>query len=150
MLDGVKIEYYGTPTPLNQVATLNIADARLITVKPWDKTLIPVIDKAIRGSDLGLNPVSDSELVRLPIPALTQERRKELVKVIKKMTEDARVAVRAARRDGNEMLKEAFNEGEVSEDDQRNGQKKIQDLTDRYIGQVDQISESKEKELMEV
>ena len=150
MLDGVKIEYYGTPTPLNQVATLNIADARLITVKPWDKSLIPVIDKAIRGSDLGLNPVSDSELVRLPIPALTQERRKELVKVIKKMTEDARVAVRSERRTGNEMLKEAFNEGEVSEDDQRNGQKKIQDLTDRYIGQVDQISESKEKELMEV
>src|SRR5678815_5740480 len=106
MLDGIRVEYYGTPTPLNQVATLNIADARLITVKPWDKALIPVIDKAIRASDLGLNPVSDSELVRLPIPPLTQERRKELVKVIKKMTEEARVAVRASRRDGNDMLKD--------------------------------------------
>jgi len=150
MLDGIKVEYYGTPTPLNQVATLNIADARLITVKPWDKSLIPVIDKAIRGSDLGLNPVSDSELVRLPIPALTQERRKELVKVLKKMTEDARVAVRAARRDGNDMLKDAFSEGEVSEDDQHNGQKKIQELTDKYIASVDQISAAKEKETMEV
>jgi ribosome recycling factor len=150
MLDGIKVEYYGTPTPLNQVATLNIADARLITVKPWDKSLIPVIDKAIRGSDLGLNPVSDSELVRLPIPALTQERRKELVKVLKKMTEDARVAVRAARRDGNDMLKDAFAEGEVSEDDQHNGQKKIQELTDKYVASVDQISAAKEKETMEV
>jgi ribosome recycling factor len=151
MLDGIKVEYYGTPTPLNQVATLNIADARLITVKPWDKSLIPVIDKAIRAAnDLGLNPVADSELVRLPIPPLTQERRKDLVKVIKKMTEEARVAVRASRRDGNDMLKEAESEGEVSEDDKRNGEKKIQELTDKYIASVDQISEAKEKELMEV
>ena len=103
LLDGVKVDYYGTPTPLNQVAGLNVADARLITIKPWEKTMIPVIEKAIRASDLGLNPVADSELVRLPIPPLTQERRKDLVKQIKKMTEEARVAVRGARRDANEM-----------------------------------------------
>jgi ribosome recycling factor len=95
LLDGIKVDYYGTPTPLNQVASLNVADARLITIKPWEKSMIPVIEKAIRSSDLGLNPVADSELCRLPIPPLTQERRKELVKQIKKMTEDARVAVAA-------------------------------------------------------
>src|SRR5687767_10194552 len=94
MLDGVKVDYYGTPTPVNQVATLNVVDARLITIKPWEKNMIPVIDKAIRASDLGINPVADSELVRLPIPALTQERRKELAKSVKKMSEEARVAVR--------------------------------------------------------
>ena len=112
MLDGIKVDYYGTPTPVNQVASLNVADARLITIKPWEKNMIPVIEKAIRSSDLGLNPVADSELVRLPIPPLTQERRKELVKQIKKMTEDARVAVRAARRDANDMLKDAEKDGD--------------------------------------
>ncbi len=150
LLDGVKVEYYGTPTPLNQVATLNIADPRLITVKPWEKNLIPVIEKAIRASDLGLNPVTDSELIRLPIPPLTQERRKDLVKVVKKMTEDARVAVRAARRDGNEMLKEYEKEKEISEDDSKLGQKKIQDLTNKFIASVDEISGHKEKEIMEI
>ncbi len=150
LLDGVKVEYYGTPTPLNQVATLNVADARLITVKPWEKHLIPDIEKAIRASDLGINPVADSELIRLPIPPLTQERRKELVKLIKKMTEDAKVAVRAARRDGNDMLKDALKDKDISEDDNKLGQKRIQDLTDQYITQVDEISANKEKELMEV
>ncbi len=150
LLDGVKVEYYGTPTPLNQVATLNIADARLITVKPWEKNLIPVVEKAIRTSDLGLNPIADSELIRLPIPPLTQERRKELVKLIKKMTEDARVAVRAARRDGNDMLKDAEKEKEISEDDSKLGQKKIQELTNQYIANVDDISANKEKEILEI
>src|SRR6476620_10502386 len=106
MLDGIKVDYYGTPTPVNQVATVQVVDARLITIKPWEKNMIPVIDKAIRGSDLGLNPVADSDQVRLPIPPLTQERRKELVKVVKKNTEEARVAVRAARRDAMDMVKE--------------------------------------------
>lgn len=150
LLDGVKVEYYGTPTPLNQVATLNIADARLITVKPWEKNLIPVVEKAIRTSDLGLNPVADSELIRLPIPPLTQERRKELVKLIKKMTEEARVAVRAARRDGNDLLKDAEKEKEISEDDSKLGQKKIQELTNQYIAKVDEISANKEKEILEI
>jgi len=150
LLDGVKVEYYGTPTPLNQVATLNIADARLITVKPWEKNLLPIIEKAIRVSDLGLNPVVDSELIRLPIPPLTQERRKDLVKLIKKMTEDGRVAVRAARRDGNDLLKEAEKDKEISEDDSKHGQKKIQELTDQYIAKVDEISANKEKEILEI
>ena len=150
LLDGIKVDYYGTPTPLNQVASLNVADARLITVKPWEKNMIPVIEKAIRSSDLGLNPVADSELVRLPIPPLTQERRKELVKQIKKMTEEARVAVRGARRDANEMLKEAEKDGEVSEDAAKLTGKKIQDLTDRYVAQVDEVAERKEKEILEV
>ncbi len=150
LLDGVKVDYYGTPTPVNQVATLNVADARLITVKPWEKNMIPVIEKAIRASDLGLNPVADSELVRLPIPPLTQERRKELVKLIKKMTEDARVAVRAARRDANDLLKNLEKDKDVSEDESKAGQKSIQELTDRYVAQVDEIAASKETEIMEI
>jgi ribosome recycling factor len=150
LLDGVKVEYYGTPTPLNQVATLTVADARLITVKPWEKNLLPDIEKAIRISDLGLNPMTDSDMIRLPIPALTQERRKDLVKSIKKTTEDARIAVRAARRDGNDMLKELLKDKEISEDDSKTGQKSIQDITDRYIAQVDEISAAKEKELMDL
>lgn len=150
LLDGVKVDYYGTPTPLNQVATLNVADARLITVKPWEKNLLPDIEKAIRASDLGLNPVADSELIRLPIPPLTQERRKDLVKQLKKMTEDARIAVRAARRDGNDLLKDALKDKDISEDENKTGQKRIQDETDKYVAQVDEISTHKEKELMEV
>ena len=150
LLDGVKVEYYGTPTPLNQVATLNVADARLITVKPWEKNMIPVIEKAIRGSDLGLNPVADSDLVRLPIPPLTQERRKDLVKVIKKMTEEARVAVRAPRRDGNDMLKTLEKDKDISEDESQRGQKQIQELTDKYVAQVDELGDKKEQEIMEV
>lgn len=150
LLDGVKVEYYGTPTPLNQVATLNIADARLLTVKPWEKQLLPIIEKALRASDLGLNPVSDSELIRLPIPPLTQERRKDLVKLIKKMTEDSRVAVRAARRDGNDLLKDAEKDKEISEDDSKSGQKKIQELTDKYVKVVDGIAAEKETEILEI
>ncbi len=150
LLDGVKVDYYGTMTPLNQVASVNVADARLITIKPWEKTMLPVIEKAIRSADLGLNPVTDSEIVRLPIPPLTQERRKEMAKVIGKMTEDARVAIRSARRDANELIKEALKDKEMSEDDSKNGQKRIQDMTDQYIKQVDDAGASKEKEIMEV
>ncbi|HET6612768.1 MAG TPA: ribosome recycling factor [Kofleriaceae bacterium] len=150
LLDGVKIEYYGSPTPLNQVASLNVADARLITVKPWEKNLLPLIEKAIRSSDLGLNPVTDSDLIRLPIPPLTQERRKDMVKVMKKMTEEARVAVRSARRDGNALLKEAEKEKDISEDESKAGQKRIQDLTDKYVATVEEISANKEKEILEV
>jgi len=150
LLDGVKVEYYGTPTPLNQVASLNVADARLITIKPWEKPLLPQIEKAIRQSDLGLNPITDAELIRLPIPALTQERRKEMVKIIKKMTEDARVAIRSARRDANDLLKSAEKDKEISEDDAKNGQKLIQDLTDKYVKIAEDISAKKEAETMEV
>ncbi|HTR53057.1 MAG TPA: ribosome recycling factor [Kofleriaceae bacterium] len=150
MLDGIKVDYYGTPTPVNQVATVQVVDARLITVKPWEKNMIPVIDKAIRASDLGINPVADSELVRLPIPPLTQERRKELAKVVGKQTEEARVAVRSARRDAMEMIKDAEKEKQVSEDERKKGEKTVQDLTDRYIAQVEDIAKAKEKEIMEL
>jgi len=150
LLDGVKVEYYGTPTPLNQVSTLQVVDARLITIKPWEKNLIGAIEKAIRASDLGLNPVSDSELVRLPIPALTQERRKDLAKQVKKMSEEARVAVRAARRDGNDLIKDAEKDGDITEDERKSGEKQIQDLTDKYVANVDDLATAKEKEIMEL
>ncbi len=150
LLDGVKVDYYGAPTPVSQVATLNVAEARLITIKPWEKNLIPTIEKAIRAAGLGINPIADSELVRLPIPPLTQERRRELVKVVKKMAEDARVAVRAARRDGNDMLRDAAKEKEISEDESKAGQKKIQDVTDKFIANVDDIAHKKEQEIMEI
>jgi len=150
MLDGIKVDYYGTPTPVNQVATVQVVDARLITVKPWEKSMIQVIDKAIRASDLGINPVADAELVRLPIPPLTQERRKDLAKVVGKQTEEARVAVRAARRDAMDMIKDAEKEKQITEDDRKLGEKKIQDLTDRFIASVDEIAKAKEKEIMEL
>jgi ribosome recycling factor len=150
MLDGIKVDYYGTPTPVNQVATVQVVDARLITVKPWEKPMIPIIDKAIRASDLGINPVSDTDVVRLPIPPLTQERRKELAKVVKKQSEVARVAVRQARKDAMDMLKDAEKEKTISEDERKLGEKKVQDLTDKYVAMIDDISESKEKEIMEL
>ena len=150
MLDGIKVDYYGTPTPVNQVATVQVVDARLITVKPWEKNMIPVIDKAIRASDLGINPVADAELVRLPIPPLTQERRKDLAKSVGKQTEEARVAVRAARRDAMDMIKEAEKDKQISEDERKKGEKNIQDLTDKYIAMVDDIAKAKEKEIMEL
>jgi ribosome recycling factor len=150
MLDGVKVDYYGTPTPVNQVANITVVDARLITVKPWEKTMIAVIDKAIRASDLGINPVADSELVRLPIPPLTQERRRDLAKTVGKQTEEARVAVRSARRDAMDMIKDAEKDKQISEDERKKGEKSIQDLTDKYIAQVEDIAKAKEKEIMEL
>ena len=150
MLDGIKVDYYGTPTPVNQVATVQVVDARLITVKPWEKAMLAVIDKAIRASDLGINPVSDSELVRLPIPPLTQERRKELAKVVNKQTEEARVAVRSARRDAMDMVKDAEKDKQITEDDRKGGEKRIQDLTDKYIAMLDDIARIKEKEIMDL
>ncbi len=150
MLDGIKVDYYGTPTPVNQVATVAVVDARLITVKPWEKSMLAVIDKAIRASDLGINPVADSELVRLPIPPLTQERRKELAKVVNKQTEEARVAVRSARRDAMDMIKDAEKDKQITEDERKNGEKKVQELTDKYIAMVDDIAKAKEKEIMDL
>ena len=150
ILDGVRVDYYGTPTPLNQVASLNVADPRLITVKPWERSLIPEIEKAIRSGQLGLNPSSDGEMVRLPMPALTQERRQELVKLVKKMAEEGKVALRAARRDANEMLKELLKEGGITEDDERNGLKKVQETTDKSVARIDEILAKKEGEILEV
>ncbi|MBC7973540.1 MAG: ribosome recycling factor [Myxococcales bacterium] len=150
MLDGIKVDYYGTPTPVNQVSTVQVVDARLITVKPWEKAMLPVIDKAIRASDLGINPVSDSELVRVPIPPLTQERRRDLAKTVSKQTEEARVAVRSARRDAMDMVKDAEKDKQITEDERKNGEKKIQDLTDKYIAALDELAKAKEKEIMEL
>lgn len=150
ILDGVRVDYYGTPTPLNQIASMNVADPRLITIKPWERSLIPEIEKAIRSGQLGLNPNSDGELVRLPMPALTQERRQELVKVVKKMAEEGKVALRAARRDANEMLKGLLKDGGITEDDERNGLKKVQETTDKAVTNVEQILAKKESEILEV
>lgn len=150
LFDDVRVDYYGSPTPINQVATMNVADARLVTIKPWEKNLVPLIEKAIRNAGLGFNPVADAELVRVPIPPLTQERRKDLAKQIGKMSEEARVAVRSARRDGNELIKEAEKDKDISEDDAKRGQKKIQDFTDKYVKQIDDIAAAKEKEILEL
>lgn len=150
MLDGIKVDYYGTPTPVNQVATVAVVDARLITVKPWEKTMLPIIDKAIRASDLGINPISDTDLVRLPIPPLTAERRRDLAKSVGKQTEAAKTAVRAARRDAMDMIKDAEKEKQISEDERKLGEKKVQEVTDRYIAMIDDIAGSKEKEIMEL
>jgi ribosome recycling factor len=150
MLDGIKVDYYGTPTPLNQVATLNVPDPRMITIKPWEKSLIPAIEKSIKARpELGLNPVADADLVRVPIPPLTQDRRKELVKVIKGMAEDCKVALRNLRRDANDMLKSLTSDGEITEDDQKRGLKGVQDATDKFVAQVDEIVAKKEKEILE-
>jgi ribosome recycling factor len=146
ILDGIKVDYYGAPTPLNQVAALNIADPRLITVKPWDKTMLPAIEKAIVGANIGITPGNDGEVVRLPIPPLTGEVRKNLVKELKKKAEDARVIVRNLRRDANELAKEAA----ASEDEEARALKHIQKLVDDAVARIDHDTAAKEKEIMEV
>lgn len=150
MLDGIRVDYYGTPTPLNQVANVSVPEPRLLVVKPWEKRLIPEIEKAIRAASLGINPTSDSELVRLPIPALTADRRKELVKQVKKHAEDAKVAVRKCRQSAREMLEGAGKSGKVPEDDVKKGLEKIQTKIDDATKQVDVISDKKQAEIMEV
>lgn len=150
ILDEVRVDYYGNLTPLNQVATLNTPDPKLITIQPWEPKLIPEIEKAIQKSGIGLNPSNDGKLVRLPIPALNEERRKELVKLIKKQAEECRVAIRMVRRDGNDHLKKKHDGKELSDDDFKKGQERIQKLTDDAILKVDQLFEHKEKDIMSV
>jgi ribosome recycling factor len=150
LLDDIRIDYYGTPTPLNQVGTLTVPEPRLITIQPWEKKLIPEIEKAILKSDLGLNPASDGVLVRIAIPALTEERRKEMVKLIKRMSEDAKIAIRNVRRDGNEAMKKLEKDKELSEDELKRGEKDIQDLTDQFVKKADEVVAAKEKEVMEI
>jgi ribosome recycling factor len=150
LLDGVRVDYYGTPTPLNQVASLSTPDARLIVIKPWEKKLCPAIEEAVRKAELGVNPQSDGELVRIPIPALTEERRRELTKVVKRMGEDAKVAIRNVRRDANEMLKEYEASGDITEDDAKNGTKKVQESVDKGVASVDEVITKKEAEIMAV
>jgi len=147
ILDGVRVEYYGSLTPLNQVAALTVADPRLITVKPWDKSLVSLIEKAIMISDIGLTPGSDGELIRLPIPPLTGERRKELVKQVRRIAEEAKIAVRNCRRDANDLLKSVES---LPEDDLARGRKSVQDKTDDFVKQIDDIADVKEKEILEV
>ncbi len=150
LLDDVRVDYYGTPTPLNQVGTLTVPEPRLITIQPWEKNLIPEIERAILKSDLGLNPSSDGQLIRIIIPALTEERRKEMVKLIKRMGEDAKISVRNARRDGNEALKKLEKDKEISEDELKRGEKEIQDVTDEFVKKIDEAIAAKEKEVMEI
>jgi ribosome recycling factor len=150
LFDDIRVDYYGTPTPLNQVGTLAIPESRLITIQPWEKNLIPEIEKAILKSDLGLNPISDGQLVRISIPPLTEERRKEMVKLTKRMGEDAKIAVRNVRRDANETLKNSEKKKEFSEDQLKRGEKTIQELTDKFVKKVDEVVAAKEKEVMEI
>ncbi len=150
LLDGVKVDYYGTPTPLQQVGTLSVPESRMITVTPWDTKMIGPIEKAIQGSGLGLNPASDGKMVRIPIPPLTEERRKELAKMVRKMAEDARVAVRNVRREAIEKLKDREKKKEISEDFVKRGQERIQKETDAHVKKVDEILKSKEQEILEV
>lgn len=150
LLDGIKIDYYGTPTQLAQVATLGIPEPRQITIQPWEQKLIPEIEKAILKSDLGLTPGNDGKTIRLNIPTLTEERRKQLVKVVKKYAEEAKVAIRNIRRDVNDKIKKSEKEQHLSEDDVKRLQDEIQKLTDQHVAKVDEVLHHKEKEIMEV
>ena len=150
LLDKIRVEYYGEATPLNQLASIGVPEPRLLVIQPWDKTSIPAIEKALLKSDLGITPASDGNVVRLAIPQLTEERRQELVKLIRKKTEEQRVAIRNVRRDANDMIKSFQKDGEVTEDEARRGTDEVQKLTDKYIGLVDEVLGVKEKEVMEV
>jgi len=150
MLDRIMVEYYGQPTPLNQLANIAVPEARLLVIQPWDKSSIPEIEKAILKSDLGVNPSNDGNVIRINIPQLTEERRKDLVKVVKKRAEEARVAVRNIRREGNDMIKAAEKDKLISEDESKKGIDEVQKITDRYIKDVDAIAQTKEKDIMEV
>lgn len=150
LLDGIKVTYYGSVVPLNQVATLTVPEARLITIQPWDTKMVGEIEKAILKSDLGLTPTNDGKIIRIPIPALTEERRKELVKVIKKLAEKAKVSLRNVRRDVNEKLKSLKNAKQVSEDEYFTCHEEVQKITDDYVKKADELLAEKEKELMEL
>ncbi len=150
LLDHVQVDYYGSMVPVNQVANITLVDARTIGVQPWEKNMAQKVEKAIRDSDLGLNPASQGEMIRVPMPALTEERRKEMIKVVKHEGEGAKVAIRNLRRDANNHLKDALKKGEVPEDDERKAQDDIQKLTDRYIAEVDKMLAQKEAELLQV
>jgi ribosome recycling factor len=150
LLDHVQVDYYGSPVPVNQVANITLIDARTIGVQAWEKGMAQKVEKAIRDSDLGLNPASQGDLIRVPMPALTEERRKEMIKVVKHEGEGAKVAIRNLRRDANTHLKDALKKGDIPEDDERKAQDDIQKLTDRYIAEVDKMLAQKEAELLQV
>ena len=150
LLEGVDVDYYGTATPLSQMATLAVPESRLLTIQPWDKSQLGLIEKAIQRSDLGLTPMNDGKLIRLSIPPLTAERRKDLVKKVKKIGEEAKIALRNVRREGNETLKDLEKTKDISQDDLRRGQEQIQKITDRFTSQVDDVLNTKEHEILEV
>lgn len=150
LLDGIKVDYYGASTPIAQVATLSVPESRLIVIAPWDITVISAIEKAIQKSDLGLMPSNDGKIIRLAIPQLTEERRKELVKVVKKMAEESKIKLRNARRDANEELKDLKKNNKMAEDELFGAQEEVQKLTDRYIEKTDKVLTAKEKEIMEI
>ena len=150
LLDHIQVDYYGSMVPLSQVSQVGLGDARTITVQPWEKKMIPVVEKAIRESDLGLNPATTGDIVRVPMPVLTEQRRKELVKVVKHEGEAAKVAIRNLRRDANHHVKELLKAKTISEDDDRRAEETVQKLTDRFVGEVDRIVADKEKEVLTV
>ena len=150
LLDHIHVDYYGSMMPLAQVANVTLADARTIGVQPWEKKMIPVVEKAIRDSELGLNPATSGDVIRIPMPALTEERRRELTKVVHKEAENARIAVRNIRRDANEHLKKLLKEKACSEDDERHAQQDVQKLTDRFIAEIEKLLQAKEADLMAV
>jgi ribosome recycling factor len=150
MLDSVHIDYYGTPTPLAQAASIKVPETALLVIEPWDKTMLGPIEKAIRNADLGFNPVSDGKVIRVPVPMLTEERRKEMVKKAHVMAEESRTAIRQVRRDGNEKLKKLLKDKTISEDDEKRGLDEIQKLTDRHIDEVASVLKHKEQDIMAV
>ncbi len=149
VFEKIKVDYYGNPTPLNQVATISIPEARLVVIQPWDKSVISEIEKAIQKSELSLNPMNDGKVIRINIPPLTEERRKEFVKVAKNAAEQARVAIRNIRRDANDEVKKSQKSGDISEDDEKRLEDSIQKLTDKYVEEVNNLLEEKEKEILE-
>ena len=150
LLDHITVSYYGSEVPLSQVANVAVADSRLLTVTPWEKTMVQAIEKAILTSDLGLNPATSGTVIRVPLPPLTEERRRDMIKVVRGETEGGRVAIRNIRRDANNEIKNLLKDKKISEDDERRAQDEIQKITDKYIGEIDKLLEAKEKELMEV
>jgi ribosome recycling factor len=150
LLEPIRVDYYGTPTPLNQVGTLGVPEPNMLSVQPWDVSLLPTIEKAIRSSDLGLNPMNDGKILRIPIPALTEERRKDLVKHLHKVLENHRTAIRNIRRDSNEVLKKHLKDKQISEDDEKRGLEEIQKTTDDFISKLDALGKTKEQEILEI
>ena len=150
ILDKVMVDYYGAPTPVNQMAAVSVSEARILVIQPWDKSTLKLIEKAIQASDIGINPTNDGSVIRLAFPQLTEDRRKEIVKDIAKMGEDAKVAVRSIRREAMEKLKAMKKSGDITEDDQKHGEKKIQDITDKHIKSIDGLTEKKQKQIMEI
>ncbi len=150
VLDKIRVDYYGTPTPVNQLAAISVAEARILTIQPWDKSVLGAIEKAIQISDLGINPQNDGAVIRLTFPPLTEDRRKEIVKTIRATSEESKVAIRSIRRDCIDKLKKMEKASEITEDDLKEGEKQIQDKTDKFVKEIETISAAKEKEVMEI